>query len=99
MDLRKITSEELKQYHKYCLLQGNLQAGVEVADFQEFYEKTVKVVKGRKKDLLGREGKVFWVKRKGYSNNPWTGWVTTIGCRDEEDQVFFVNCDNVEVLQ
>lgn len=61
-------------------------------------DKFVKIVRG-KKDLIGKEGTIFWLKDVNY--DPYKrkyNWKTKIGIRDNNNNVYWTYVNNVEVL-
>jgi len=95
--LWNMTSDELERYTDYCIREGNLQALTEIHDYHKWYGKMVKVVKGRKCPK-GTTGRVFYVERKHYGTNPWFGWSTRVGFRDDDGNAYFTNEDNLEIV-
>lgn len=73
----------------------NIQAMAEINDREKYFGKSVKVVKGRKN--IGFVGEIFWLKRTGYGNNPWTGWSTRIGIKNENGEIIWNNTNNIEL--
>lgn len=71
----------------------NLQAMTEINERAKYLGKTVKVIKGRKN--IGFIGEVFWLKRTGYGNNPWFGWSTRVGIKNENGEVIWNYTDNI----
>ncbi len=90
------SSKSLEDMERYALSTGNLQASVEIGDYEKFFGKTVRIVKGKKD--VGAEGKVFWLKRQHYGKSEWSGWTTRIGIKDASGAVYWSNTDNVTVV-
>jgi hypothetical protein len=88
-------TEEINNIIFYAQSNGNLQGVVEAKDHNRYFGKTVTIVKGRKNK--GFTGVVFWLSRQNYSNNPWTGWKTRIGIKNENNEVVWSNTDNIEL--
>lgn len=100
MDYRKMTAEQLQELQFQAVYRGNLNAGVEIADFMRVYEKRVRVVKGRKV-AKGTEGVVFWVKRYDNSKygDPWGIYsVTKIGIKADDGKTYFTAIGNVVIV-
>ena len=100
MNYAKMSEKELNEVKFAFTCKGNLNAAREISEFQEVYNKRVKVVKGRKVPH-GTEGVVFWVKR--YDNSKYgDAWGiysnTRIGFKDDEGQAFFTAFDNVVLV-
>jgi len=99
-ELSKCTDEELDKMCMYFAETGNTRALGMINTFQKFYNKTVKVVKGRKVPI-GTVGECFWMG--SYDNSkygdPW-GIYTTIrvGIKDSQQNVFWTSAENIEVV-
>lgn len=98
MKLHRMTESEMEQYREYCIQAGNTAALTEINEHQKFYEKEVKVVKGRK-ILHGTTGVVFYVERIHYGYQWWKGWSTRIGFKDENGNTYFTDSNNLEVIE
>lgn len=90
-------TEEINKIRFYALSVGNMQAVIEADDHEEFFGKAVKVIKGRKN--IGFTGTVFYLARKHYGSNPWTGYQTRIGVKNESNEVIWTSIDNVKVCK
>lgn len=97
MKLNRMTEKELEQYREYCIQAGNTSALTEINEHKKFYGKNVKVIKGRK-IVHGTIGTVFYVERIHYGYQWWKGWVTRIGFKDDDGNVYFTNDNNLEVI-
>ena len=96
----KMTNEQLLELQTNLTARGNYNAAVEVSDFRKLFNKTVKVVKGRKVPI-GTTGTCFWVKRYNYSRygDAWGIYSDTrIGIRTADGEVHFTSSKNVEVI-
>ena len=96
MNLSKMSERELQEYENYCRQQENLQAVAEVSDFKKFYGKKVIVKKGRKVPL-GTCGEVVYLARRNYGKDPWTGWTTRVGIKDNRGTVHYTDVNNIEL--
>lgn len=97
MNYSKMTGEELQRLSFEAISRGNMNAAREIAEFQEFYGKRVKVVKGRKVPH-GTEGIVFFVKRYDNSKygDPWGIYSNTrIGFKDDNGEAHYTALNNV----
>lgn len=95
-----MTNEQLLELQTNLTARGNYNAAVEVSDFLKLFNKTVKVVKGRKVPR-GTIGTCFWVKRYNYSRykDAWGIYSDTrIGIRTADGEVHFTSSKNVEVI-
>ena len=81
----------------HIMAQDNLQGGVEVKHHAKFFGEVVKIVKGKKS--VGFVGEVFWLSRAHYGTNPWIGFSTRVGIRNEDGVVCFTSSDNIEIKQ
>lgn len=97
LDQRVYSDDEIDKIIHYAHEQDNLQAATEARHHMKYFGKTVRVVKGRKVPI-GATGYVFWLSRKHFSNNAWTGFETRIGIRTDDGEVFFISSGNVEVV-
>lgn len=100
MDLRGHTEHDLDRLCFELMARGNIVAANAVADFQKYYNKSVKVVKGRKVPK-GTTGTCFWMGQRDYSKygDPWGIYtVTRIGIKTETGEVFWTALDNVELV-
>lgn len=97
MKLNRMTESEIERYREYCIQAGNTAALTEINEHRQFFGNLVKVVKGRKIPH-GTKGIVFYVERVHYGYQWWKGWSTRIGFRDESDNVFFTDSNNLEVV-
>lgn len=99
MDYRGKTNKELEELKSY-FHSRNVNAFLEICDFQEFYGKTVKVVKGRKVPK-GITGVVFWLKRQCYGKygDPWGIYSSTrCGIKTESGEIYWLDVNNLEVI-
>ena len=97
---RNMTPEELAELHFYFVSHGNANAAVEVSQFREYYNKFVRVVKGRKVPI-GTEGRVFWLKRYDNSKHgdPWGIYSSTrVGIKTADGSTHFTALDNVAII-
>ena len=97
MKLNKMSESELNRYREYCIQAGNTAALAEINEHLHYYGKRVSVVKGRKIPH-GTEGTVFYVERIHYGYQWWKGWSTRIGFKDDNDNAFFTDSKNLEVI-
>jgi hypothetical protein len=97
MKLNRMTESEIERYREYCIQAGNTAALAELADFQEFYENKINVVKGRKIPH-GTKGTVFYVERVHYGYQWWKGWSTRIGFKDDLGNTYFNDSKNVVIV-
>lgn len=100
MDYRNKTNKELEELKSYFNMRDNVNAFLEICHFQEFYGKTVKVVKGRKVPK-GTTGVVFWLQRQCYGKygDPWGIYSSTrCGIKTADEKVYWTSTDNLEVV-
>ena len=97
MKLNRMTDKELERYREYCIQAGNIFALTEINEHKKFYGKRVEVIKGRK-IIHGTIGTVFYVERVHYGYQWWKGWVTRIGFKDDNNEVYFTNDDNLKII-
>lgn len=96
----KMTDEQLSKLQTSLTARGNYNAAAEISDFRKLFNKTVKVIKGRKVPK-GTIGACFWVKRYNYSRygDPWGIYSDTrVGIRTADGEVHFTSSNNVEVI-
>lgn len=96
-----MADEQLLELQASLIARGNLNAAVEISDFRKVYNKTVKVIKGRKVPK-GTIGTCFWVKRYNYSrySDPWGVYSDTrVGIKTEKGEVYFTSIDNIVVVE
>lgn len=98
-DLKKMSPEELSRVKMAMVMRGNMTAVSAICDFQKFFNKAVRVVKGRKVPI-GTVGVCFWMGQTDYSRygDPWGIYTKTrIGIRTEAGDVYWTALDNVEI--
>lgn len=101
MNYSKMTEEQLLELQTSLTARGNYNAAAEVCDFRKLFNKTVKVIKGRKVPK-GTIGICFWVKRYNYSRygDPWGIYSDTrVGIRTAEGETYFTSADNVDIIK
>lgn len=99
MDYRRMNESELSSLRFEALRRENLNAVREIDDHITYYNKRVKVVKGRKVPL-GIEGVCFWLRRYDYSKygDPYgVRSNTRVGIKTDDGDVYFTSVDNVEI--
>lgn len=97
-ELKKYSDEELGHLAFEMTMRGNLNAACRIDEFRKYYNKRVKVVKGRKVPR-GTEGVCFWMGSTCYSpyGDPWGIYTSVrIGIKTEEGDVYWTALDNVE---
>lgn len=97
MNYANMTESQLNELKYSFVCRGNMNAAREVSEFLEFYNKRIKVVKGRKVPK-GTEGVVFWLQRVDPSKygDLWGIYsYTRIGFKDDAGNTHFTNLDNV----
>lgn len=95
---RSMSREDRDKYHMACAMRDNIGALMELQAFEEYLDKKVKVVKGRKVPI-GTVGTVFWVGMQNYSRyGNWWSWKVRLGFKTEAGETFFTNEVNVELL-
>lgn len=99
MDLRGYSAEQLERLKFELSCREDLNAVRRVSEFQEFFGKTVTVVKGRKVPH-GTTGVVFWMGATCHSpyGDPWGIYTSVrIGIKDKDGNVFWTALDNVQL--
>ena len=99
-ELCKCSPEQLARYSFEMARRGNMRALGLISYVEEFYNKRVKVVKGRKVPK-GTEGTCFWMG--SYDNSkygdPWGIYTNVrIGIKDDAGEVYWTSVENVEVI-
>lgn len=100
MNYREKTNKELEELKNYFHSRDNVNAFIEICDFQKFYGKSVKVVKGHKVPK-GIIGVVFWLKRQCYGKygDPWGIYSSTrCGIKTENGEIYWTDVNNLEVV-
>ena len=100
MDLRGKSDQELNRMKLEMSRRDNLNAVTQISEFQAFFGKRVKVVKGRAVPR-GTEGIVFWMGAKnytGYADSWGNRTVTRIGIKDSRGAVHWTALNNVELV-
>ena len=100
-DLKKYTDAELEALQFEMVKRGNLVAANSIANFKEFYGKTVRVVKGRKVPK-GTTGVCFWMGQTNYGKygDPWGIYTRyRIGIKDDDGEVYWTALDNIELVR
>lgn len=96
---RAMTAQQKSDYRMACATRENAGALMEVSAFEDYLDKPVKVVSGRKVPI-GTTGVVFWVGMRNYSKyGNWWSWEVRLGLRTESGEAFFTSERNVECLQ
>lgn len=98
LEQRIYSAYEIDKIIQYAHAQDNLQAATEALHHRRYFRKTVVVTSGRKAPI-GTSGKVFWLARRHYGSNPWLGWQTRIGIREQDGTVHFLSVENVEIVK
>lgn len=100
MKYSDMSSKELEAARLFAITNGNLNAAREISEFQKFYGKRVKTVKGRKVPI-GTEGVVFFVKRYDYSLNGDCWGInsnTRVGFKDDSGEAYFTSLNNIVLI-
>lgn len=100
MDLKGKSDKELDELEFALAMRENHRAVSLIAQFRKLYDKTVKVVKGRKVPK-GTTGKCFWIGVTSYAKyaDPWGLYDSVrVGIKDEDGEVYWTAADNVEVI-
>ena len=100
-ELTKYTEEELYRISCQMAIRGNMVAVKMISYVKEFYNKDVKVVKGRKVPH-GVTGKCFWMGSYDHSKygDPWGIYTSVrVGIKDIDGNVYWTSVDNIEVIQ
>lgn len=96
---RNMSADDRYKYAMACAARDNEAALLELRVFEEFMDKPVRVVKGRKVPI-GTTGTCFWIGMRNYSKyKNWWSWEAIIGFRDDQGEVFFTNERNLEVIR
>lgn len=100
-ELSKYSDEELREMWRYFAQSENLTACTAISLVRQFYNKQVKVVKGRKVPI-GTVGECFWMGSTDYSKygDPW-GIYTKYRCgiKDADGKVYWTSVNNIELAQ
>ena len=100
-EMSRMSREDLMQAKRYAVASGNLNAAVRMDEVLKFYGNTVKVVKGRKVPI-GTTGECFWMGSTCHSpyGDPWGIYsYVRIGIKDEDENIYWTNLDNVELVK
>lgn len=92
---RRLSEAEYTQAMMFAARKDNTEEYIELKDHEKFFGKTVTVVKGRKKELVGLVGEVVWLARIHYGSNPWFGFTTRVGIRLDNGQMIWTAVDNI----
>ena len=96
---RAMTAQQKSDYRMACATRENAGALMEVSAFEDYLDKPVKVVSGRKVPI-GTTGVVFWVGMRNYSKyGNWWSWEVRLGLRTEGGEMYFTSERNIERLR
>lgn len=96
---RAMAAQQKSDYRMACATRENAGALMEVSAFEDYLDKPVKVVSGRKVPI-GTIGVVFWVGMRNYSKyGNWWRWEVRVGIRTDDGTTHFTAEKNVEVIQ
>ena len=98
-ELSKCSETELNEMWQYFAASGNMVACSAIRLVQKFYNKQVRVVKGRKVPI-GTVGECFWMGSTDYSKygDPWGIYTKyRVGIKDTDENVYWTSADNIEL--
>lgn len=96
---RAMTAKQKSDYRMVCATRENAGALMELSAFEDYLDKTVEVVKGRKVSI-GTRGVVFWIGMRNYSQyGNWWSWEVRLGLKTENGETFFTAERNVKCLK
>ena len=101
MDLRNKTPDELSRLRFELSKRDNYRAVKLIAEFEDYFNKTVTVVKGRKVPH-GTTGVCFWMGVTSYAKyaDPYGLYDSVrVGIRDKDGEVYWTALDNIELAK
>ena len=100
MDYKEMSVEQLERLEFELVKRDNFAAAKLVKCYRDFYNKPVKVVKGRKVPV-GTTGICFWIGT--YCNSPYGdswGIYTSyrVGIKDNDGKIYWTSANNIEAI-